>query len=159
MQCAVIEFARNVARLKDAHSTEFNPKTPFPVIDFLPGQSEELDKGGSMRLGAYPCHLKPGSKALEAYGEEVVWERHRHRLEFNNEFRDTLVEAGLVISGTSPDGYLVEVVELRDHPWFVAGQFHPEFKSSPMRPHPLFRDFVRAAQEEKRRLESRRREK
>ncbi|MCH7768285.1 MAG: CTP synthase [Nitrospinae bacterium] len=159
MQCAVIEFARNVARLKDAHSTEFNSKTPFPVIDFLPGQSEELDKGGSMRLGAYPCHLKPGSKAMEAYGEEVVWERHRHRLEFNNEFRDTLVEAGLVISGTSPDGYLVEVVELRDHPWFVAGQFHPEFKSSPMRPHPLFRDFVRAAQEEKRRLESRRREK
>ncbi|MFQ6671922.1 MAG: CTP synthase [Candidatus Tectimicrobiota bacterium] len=158
MQCAVIEFARSVARLKEANSTEFNPKTPYPVIHFLPGQSEELDKGGSMRLGAYPCHLKPGSKASEAYGEEVVWERHRHRFELNNELRDELVEAGLVISGTSPDGSLAEVVEVKDHPWFVAGQFHPEFKSSPMRPHPFFRDFVRAALDEKRRLESGRRE-
>ncbi|MFQ5894116.1 MAG: CTP synthase, partial [Nitrospinota bacterium] len=158
MQCAVIEFARHVARLKEANSTEFNPKTPYPVIHFLPGQSEELDKGGSMRLGAYPCHLKPGSKASEAYGEEVVWERHRHRFELNNELRDELVEAGLVISGTSPDGSLAEVVEVKDHPWFVAGQFHPEFKSSPMRPHPFFRDFVRAALEEKRRLESGRRD-
>ncbi len=156
MQCAVIEFARNVARLKDANSSEFDPKTPYPVIDYLPGQSGELEKGGSMRLGADPCHLKPGSNAMAAYGEEVVWERHRHRLELNNDLRDVLVEAGLVISGTSPDGSLVEVVEVRDHPWFVAGQFHPEFKSSPMRPHPLFRDFVRAALEEKGRLESHR---
>jgi CTP synthase len=155
MQCAVVEFARNVAHLKDANSSEFSPKTPFPVIHYLPGQDEDVDKGGSMRLGAAPCHLKPGSKAYEAYDEEVVWERHRHRLELNNQFRDILVEAGLVVSGTSPDGYLVEMVEIRDHPWFVANQFHPEFKSSPMRPHPLFRDFVRAALEEKHHLASR----
>jgi CTP synthase len=154
MQCAVVEFARNMAHLKDANSSEFNPKTPFPVIHYLPGQTEEIEKGGSMRLGADPCHLKPNLSAYQAYGEEVVWERHRHRFELNNQFRDILVEAGLVVSGTSPDGYLVEVVEIRDHPWFVANQFHPEFKSSPMRPHPLFRDFVRAALEEKRRMDA-----
>jgi len=144
LQCAVIDFARAVAGLEDANSSEFDSSTPYPVVDILAGQ--DLDKmGGTMRLGAYPCKLLPGSKAAEAYGCELVYERHRHRYEVNPRLRRKLTEAGLVCSGESPDGTLVEIVELADHPWFVAGQFHPEFKSRPDRPHPLFREFVRAA--------------
>lgn len=145
MQCATIEFARNVLGLADANSTEFDPRTPAPVIDLMADQRDVVEKGGTMRLGAYPCHLVPGTKAAAAYEVEQVNERHRHRFEFNNRFRDTLHEAGLVFSGTSPDGRLVEIAELRDHPWFVGTQFHPEFRSRPTRPHPLFRDFVGAA--------------
>lgn len=144
MQCAVIEFARNVAGLKGANSSEFGD-TPYPVIDLLPEQKDIEEMGGTMRLGIYPCKLASDSRAYTAYGEELIYERHRHRFEFNNEFREQLTELGLVISGTSPDGRLVEIVELPDHPWFVATQFHPEFKSRPNRPHPLFRDFVGAA--------------
>ncbi|HYI45731.1 MAG TPA: CTP synthase [Actinomycetota bacterium] len=144
LQCAVIDFARAVAGLEDANSSEFDSSTPYPVVDILAGQ--DLDKmGGTMRLGAYPCKLLPGSKAAEAYGCELVYERHRHRYEVNPRLRRKLTEAGLVCSGESPDGTLVEIVELADHPWFVAGQFHPEFKSRPDRPHPLFREFVHAA--------------
>lgn len=142
MQLSVIEFARNVAGMQDANSTEFNENTAYPVIDLLPEQKEIEDKGGTMRLGSYPCKLKVDTKAYEAYNEEIIHERHRHRYEFNNELRETLENQGLVISGTSPDGRLVEIVEVPDHPWFVASQFHPEFKSRPTRPHPLFRDFV-----------------
>jgi len=145
MQCAVIEFARNVCGLKAANSTEFDPETPYPVIDLLPDQRNIEDLGGTMRLGLYPCRLLPGSRAAQAYGVEEVKERHRHRYEFNNRFRDLLEEKGLKVTGTSPDGVLVEVVEIPDHPWFLACQFHPEFKSRPTRPHPLFRAFVGAA--------------
>ncbi len=145
MQVMVVEFARHVFRSKEANSTEFHPETPFPVIDLLPEQRGLDSKGGTMRLGAYPCHLVEGSRAAAAYGETVVHERHRHRFEFNNEFRYTLDEAGLVASGLSADGRLVEIVELRDHPWMLATQFHPEFKSRPNRPHPLFYDFMKAA--------------
>lgn len=145
MQCAVIEFARNVCGLKGAHSTEFEPKTPYPVIDLMPEQKGVKEKGGTMRLGKYPCRLVPGTKAFEAYGEEMIDERHRHRYEFNNDYRDTLGRSGMVIAGQSPDGRLVEIIEIKDHPWFVGVQFHPEFKSRPNRPHPLFRDFVKAA--------------
>ncbi|GAV25258.1 CTP synthetase [Carboxydothermus islandicus] len=142
MQTAVIEFARNVAGLKDANSSEFKPDGPHSVIDLLPEQKEVEQLGGTMRLGLYPCKLVPGTKAHEAYGEEIIYERHRHRYEFNNEYRELLTGLGLVISGTSPDGRLVEIIELSDHPWFVATQFHPEFKSRPNRPHPLFREFI-----------------
>jgi CTP synthase len=146
LQCAVIEFARNVARLEHANSSEFEATTPYPVVDILAGQ--DLDRmGGTMRLGAYPCKLLPGTKAAEAYATELVYERHRHRYEVNPKLRRKLMDAGLVCSGESPDGTLVEMIELADHPWFVAGQFHPEFKSRPDRPHPLFREFVRAALE------------
>ncbi len=145
MQCAVIEFARNVCGLQAANSTEFEPETPYPVIDLLPEQRDIENLGGTMRLGSYPCKLLPGSRAAQAYGVEEVSERHRHRYEFNNKFRDLLEEKGLKITGTSPDGVLVEVVEIPDHPWFLACQFHPEFKSRPTRPHPLFRAFVGAA--------------
>ncbi|MCG0276365.1 MAG: CTP synthase [Thermosediminibacteraceae bacterium] len=145
MQCAVIEFARNVCGLEGAHSTEFDPSTPHPVIDLLPEQKKIEEKGGTMRLGRYPCRLVPGTKAMEAYGEELIGERHRHRYEFNNEYRDILEKAGMVISGLSPDGRLVEIIELKNHPWFVGTQFHPEFKSRPNRPHPLFREFIKAA--------------
>lgn len=145
MQCAVIEFARNVCGLKGAHSTEFEPKTLYPVIDLMPEQKGVKEKGGTMRLGKYPCRLVPGTKAFEAYGEEMIDERHRHRYEFNNDYRDTLGRSGMVIAGQSPDGRLVEIIEIKDHPWFVGVQFHPEFKSRPNRPHPLFRDFVKAA--------------
>jgi CTP synthase len=145
MQLAVIEFARHVAGLAGAHTTEVDEKTPHPVIDFLPEQREIEDKGATMRLGAYPCKLQAGTRAFEAYGEEAISERHRHRYEFNPEYRERLTEAGLVLSGASPDGRLVEVVELPDHPWFVACQCHPEFKSTPFRPHPLFMAFVGAA--------------
>jgi CTP synthase len=144
LQCAVIEFARNVAGLEEANSSEFDASSPFPVVDILAGQ--DLDSlGGTMRLGAYPCRLTDGSKAAEAYGTELIYERHRHRYEVNPRLRRKLEDAGMVCSGESPNGTLVEIIELADHPWFVAGQFHPEFKSRPDRPHPLFRGFVGAA--------------
>jgi CTP synthase len=145
LQCAAVEVARNVLGLTDANSTEFDPRTSAPVIDLMADQRDVFEKGGTMRLGAYPCQLVPGTRAAAAYGVELVNERHRHRFEFNNRFRDALQEAGLVVAGTSPDGRLVEIAELRGHPWFVGTQFHPEFRSRPTRPHPLFRDFVGAA--------------
>jgi CTP synthase len=145
LQCAVVEFARNVAGLEGANSSEFDPETPYPVIDLLPDQHGLADMGGTMRLGLDPARLVKGSVAERAYGDGLIFERHRHRYEVNNRFRRRLEDAGLVVSGTSPDERLVEIVELRDHPWFVAGQFHPEFRSRPNRPHPLFRDFVGAA--------------
>jgi CTP synthase len=145
LQCAVIEFAREVVGSKDVNSTEFDMFTTNPVIDFMPDQRELEDKGGTMRLGLYPARLTPGSKAAEAYGQEVIYERHRHRFEVNNQYRAALESAGMILSGQSPDGRLVEIVELRDHPWFVASQFHPEFKSRPERPHPLFDAFIGAA--------------
>jgi CTP synthase len=145
MQCAVIEYARNVCGLKDAHSTEFNPHTPYPVIDIMPEQLEVEDKGGTMRLGVYPCKVMENTKTWEAYQDEIVYERHRHRFEYNNQFRDQLTSAGLIIGGTLPSGRLVEIVEIVDHPWFLATQFHPEFKSRPTNPHPLFRDFIGSA--------------
>lgn len=145
MQMAVVEFCRNVVKLDGAHSSELNPDTAYPVIDLMPDQLDVEDKGGTMRLGVYPCKVKPGTKAFEAYGDELIYERHRHRYEFNNAYRTAAEEAGLVFSGLSPDERLVEIIELPDHPWFVAGQFHPEFKSRPTNPHPLFREFVKAA--------------
>jgi CTP synthase len=145
MQCAVIEFARNVCGLAGANSREFDPHTPHPVIDLLPDQRAITNLGGTMRLGAYPCRLVPSSKANRAYGVTEISERHRHRYEVNNEYRDALSRNGLLLSGFSPDGNLVETVELPSHPWFVSGQFHPEFKSRPRRPHPLFREFIRAS--------------
>jgi CTP synthase len=145
MQMAVAEFARSVAGMQGANSSEFDAETKYPVIDLLPDQEGVRDKGGTMRLGSSPSKLVPGTKAHAAYGSEVIHERHRHRYEVNNEYRDALTKAGLVISGTTLDEQLVEIIELPDHPWFVACQFHPEFKSRPTRPHPLFRDFVGAA--------------
>lgn len=145
LQCAVIEAARNLCGLEKANSSEFEPATPDPVIDLLPSQREVDEMGGTMRLGLYPCKLEEGTMAYESYDEEVIYERHRHRFEVNNHYRTALQEAGLVFSGLSPDGRLVEIIERHDHPWFLAGQFHPEFKSRPNRPHPLFRDFVGAA--------------
>ena len=156
MQLAVVEFARHLAGFPEAHSTEFSPETPQPVIfllrewfDYKEGmirrRDELSEKGGTMRLGAYPCHLRPGSRAFEAYQREEISERHRHRYEFNLAFRQPLEETGLVFSGLSPDGALVEIIELSDHPWFLGCQFHPEFKSRPMDPHPLFRAFIQAA--------------
>lgn len=145
MQVMCIEFARHVLGSDEPNSTEFDPHTKHPVISLMPDQHTITDLGGTMRLGAYPCVLQPGTKAYAAYGEEVVYERHRHRWEFNNAYRDLLGEAGLVFSGLSPDGRLVEIVELRDHPWMVGSQFHPEFKTRLNRPHPLFRDFIGAA--------------
>ena len=145
LQCAVIEFARDVIGTSDANSTEFDMFTEHPVIDFMPDQREMEDKGGTMRLGLYPARLTPGSKAAAVYGQEVIYERHRHRFEVNNRYRQTLENAGMLLSGQSPDGRLVEIVELKDHPWFVASQFHPEFKSRPERPHPLFDGFVAAS--------------
>lgn len=145
MQMAVVEFARNVAGLKGAHSSELKEDTPYPVIDLMPEQRDIDSLGGTMRLGLYPCKLEEGTKAMESYQDELIYERHRHRYEFNNEFRDKLQELGLIISGVSPDERLVEIVELKDHPWFVAAQFHPEFKSRPTRSHPLFREFIKAA--------------
>ena len=145
MQCAVIDFAREALDAADANSTEFAAFTSTPVIDLMPEQRNIDQMGATMRLGLYPCKLLPGSLAHKAYAEEVVYERHRHRFEFNNEYRESLGEAGMVFSGVSPNGRLVEIVELADHPWFVATQFHPEFRSRPNRAHPLLRDFVRAA--------------
>jgi CTP synthase len=147
MQIAVSEFARHVAGMDGANSTEFDPETPYPVIDLLPEQKEVRDMGGTMRLGADPVKLHAGTRAEEIYGEKVIYERHRHRYEVNNHLRRRLEHAGLVCSGTSPDDRLVEVVELPDHPFFVASQYHPEFKSRPLRPQPLFREFVRASLE------------
>jgi CTP synthase len=145
LQCAVIELARHALDTDDANSTEFDLFTENPVIDFMPDQRDLEDKGGTMRLGLYPARLEPGSKAMAVYGQEVIYERHRHRFEVNNRYRTTLEAAGMVLSGQSPDSRLVEIVELRDHPWFVASQFHPEFKSRPERPHPLFAGLVTAA--------------
>ncbi|MFK2825636.1 CTP synthase [Bacillus sp. B190/17] len=144
MQLASIEYARNVVQLEGANSSEIDPATPYPVIDLLPEQKDVEDLGGTLRLGLYPCKLQKGSKAYEAYQEEVVYERHRHRYEFNNEYREEMEKKGFIFSGTSPDGRLVEIIELEDHPWFVAAQFHPEFTSRPTRPQPLFRGFIEA---------------
>jgi len=145
MQIAVAEFARHVAGMDGANSTEFDPETPYPVIDLLPEQKEVRDMGGTMRLGADPVKLHDDTRAREIYGDAVIYERHRHRYEVNNHLRKRLEHAGLVFSGTSPDDRLVEVIELPDHPFFVASQYHPEFKSRPLRPQPLFREFVGAA--------------
>lgn len=161
MQLAVVEFARNVAGLSGANSTEFDPDTPHPVIYLMREwfnyrtqrveiRDEKCDKGGTMRLGAYPCRLVPGTISHRAYNQEEVFERHRHRYEFNNQYREILTDKGLKIAGLSPDGELVEIVELEDHPWFVGCQFHPEFRSRPMEPHPLFASFIAAALERKR---------
>lgn len=145
MQIAIIEFARNVADLKKANSTEIDANTPHPVIDFLPGQNEFSMLGGTLRLGKYPCKIKAGTKAWDAYQVKEIDERHRHRYEVNNDYRDLLESKGLVICGTSPNGHIVEMIEVEDHPWYVACQFHPEFKSRPNRPHPLFKGFIEAA--------------
>jgi CTP synthase len=145
MQIATIEFARNVLKLEGAHSTEFDPATAHPVIALLDEQQNVTDKGGTMRLGSQPCKLKPGSLAAKLYGSEEIHERHRHRYEFNNTYREAFEAAGLTFSGMSPDGNLVEIVEVPEHPFFVASQFHPEFKSKPNKPHPLFEGFIAAA--------------
>ncbi len=147
LQTAIVEFARSVLGLADAHSSEFAPGTPDPVVDLMPDQRGVTDLGGTMRLGVYPCKVIPGTRAAAAYGEPVVYERHRHRWEVNNRYRVPLREAGMLFSGMSPDDRLVEMIELADHPWFVATQAHPEFRSRPNRAHPLFRDFVGAARE------------
>lgn len=149
MQMAVVEFARNVCKLKKANSTEFDPDTPFPVIHLMETQRAVTEKGGTMRLGAYECLIPADSMCYDIYGETSISERHRHRYEFNNEFRKILEEKGLVAGGVSPDGQLVELVEYRDHNWFVGCQFHPEFKSKPMHPHPLFSSFIKASLEYK----------
>jgi CTP synthase len=145
LQCAVIEYARNVCGLEDSHSSEFAEDASDPVICLLDSQLQVTTKGGTMRLGAYPCVLGKGTRAREIYGEDMISERHRHRFEVNNAYRDLLVRHGLTISGTSPDGSLVEMIEITDHPWFVAGQFHPELKSRPTRPHALFASFIEAS--------------
>ncbi len=147
MHSAVVEFARSVAKLENANSAEFDPDTNHPIIDLMADQNMNGKKGGTMRLGEYPCQLRKGSVAFQAYGNREIFERHRHRYEFNNKYRFQLEEAGMKISGISPNGNLVEIIELLNHPWFLAGQFHPEFKSSPMEPHPLFRDFIAKALE------------
>ena len=145
MQIAVIEFARHVCRWADADSGEFNPESRHKVIDFLPDQSDTVDKGGTLRLGAYPCKIVPGTLMEKCYGKALISERHRHRYEFNNEFREALAAAGLTLSGLSPDGTIVETVEVSGHPFYLGVQFHPEFKSRPQRPHPLFLGFLEAA--------------
>jgi CTP synthase len=147
MQVMVIEFARYALGSAEPNSTEFDASTPYPVIDLLPEQKEIENKGGTMRLGNYPCQLVDGSRAAKAYGQSLVYERHRHRFEFNNQFRDILQKAGMVYSGLSPDGRLVELCELANHPWMISCQFHPEFGSRPSRPHPLFRDFIGVAKD------------
>ena len=148
MQCAVMEFARNVCGIEDAISSEFDADAAHPVIDLMPDQVDVEDKGGTMRLGLYPCKLVDGTRSRELYGEELVYERHRHRYEFNNAYRKQLTDAGLILAGTSPDERLVEIVEVEDHPFFVAVQFHPEFKSRPNNPHPLFYGFIQAMEKE-----------
>jgi CTP synthase len=145
MQLATVEFARNVLGLEGAHSAELDPNTKYPIIDLLPEQKDIEDLGGTLRLGLQPCKLIEGTKVFAAYNDEVVYERHRHRYEFNNEYRQAMEDKGFIFSGTSPDGRLVETIELEDHPWFVASQFHPEFTSRPNRPQPLFRDFIEAS--------------
>lgn len=149
MQLAVVEFARNVAGLKDAHSSEFNADTDFPVIDLMPEQRDIDEKGGTMRLGLYPCKIIDNSRTYEIFKDELIYERHRHRYEFNNEFREILTAKGLKLSGLSPSERLVEIIELPNHPWFIGVQFHPEFKSRPNRPHPLFKDFIKASLKKK----------
>ena len=148
MQIAVIEYSRNVAGITDADSGEFNECCKNKVIDFMPGQSDELDKGGTLRLGAYPCVLKEDTRIAALYGVnggDTISERHRHRYEFNNDYRKVLSENGLTLSGLSPDGELVETIEINDHPFFIGVQFHPEFKSRPNRPHPIFKGFIEAS--------------
>ncbi|MEG4318235.1 MULTISPECIES: CTP synthase [unclassified Microcoleus] len=145
MQCAVIEWARNTAQLQDANSAEFNPDTANPVINLLPEQQDVVDLGGTMRLGLYPCRVNPDTLAFKLYQKEVIYERHRHRYEFNNAYRNLFLESGYAVSGTSPDGRLVEMIELPNHPFFIASQFHPEFQSRPSAPHPLFKGFIQAA--------------
>jgi CTP synthase len=145
MQCAVIEFARNVLGFSDAHSTEFNPESEHPVIDLMEEQTKIINKGGTMRLGAYPCEIDPKSKAFKIYKKKSIMERHRHRYEFNNRFREDFRKAGFTPVGLNTKSDLVEIMELQDHPWFIGGQFHPELKSTVANPHPLFVDFVRAA--------------
>lgn len=145
MQCAVIEWARNTAQLQDANSAEFNPDTANPVINLLPEQQDVIDLGGTMRLGLYPCRVNPDTLAFKLYQKEVIYERHRHRYEFNNAYRNLFLESGYAVSGTSPDGRLVEMIELPNHPFFIASQFHPEFQSRPSAPHPLFKGFIQAA--------------
>ena len=147
MQMAIVEFARHVLGYADAHSSELNPNTTHPVIHIMPDQHNVTDLGGTLRLGAYKCVLDENSKAYELYGEKVIEERHRHRYEVNNEYRDVLIENGMQLCGISPDGRIVEMIELKDHPWFVATQAHPEFKSRPNKPHPLFKGFIAAALE------------
>ena len=145
MQIAIIEFARNVLELDGANSAEIDPETRYPVIDFLPEKKNLTDLGGTLRLGKYPCVLNPESKSYELYGADEIWERHRHRYEVNNKFRDALLSHGMIFAGTSPNNHIVEMIEIPEHPWFVACQFHPEFKSRPNKPHPLFRGFVTAS--------------
>lgn len=149
MQLAIVEFARNAGGLENAHSTEIDPETPYPVIDLMSDQENIDNLGGTMRLGLCPCKLDKDTKAMDIYGEEIIYERHRHRYEFNNKFKDKLIKKGLVFSGMSPDETLVEIVELEGHPWFLGCQFHPEFKSRPTKAHPLFYDFIKAAKEYK----------
>lgn len=149
MQIAIIEFARNVLNMQDANSSEINPQTPYPVIDLLPEQKNVENMGGTMRLGQYPCVLNPDSKSYGLYKESMIYERHRHRYEVNNDYREELLNGGMIFAGTSPDKHIVEMVEIPTHPWFVAAQFHPELKSRPNRPHPLFTGFVTAAFEHK----------
>ena len=145
MQCAVIEFARNVIGLKDAHSSEMSKTTKNPVIDLMEGQKKVTAKGGTMRMGEYSCNLKKSTKAYSVYGKASIKERHRHRYEFNNKYLDKFEAAGMLASGLNPDGNLVEIVEVKDHPWFIGVQFHPELKSTVENPHPLFVKFVKAA--------------
>ena len=145
MQMAAVEFARHVLCLTGAHTSEVDPNTPYPVIDLMPDQRNVDEKGGTMRLGQYPCRLREGSLAREAYGAQDIFERHRHRWEFNNLYREKFEQAGMRVAGVNPDRDLVEVIELSGHPWFVGVQYHPEFKSRPNRPHPLFKGFVSAA--------------
>lgn len=147
MQIAIIEFARNVLKMQGANSAEINPETPFPLIDILPEKKNISNLGGTLRLGQYPCILNEKSKSYQLYGEKEIFERHRHRYEVNNDYRDSLLQGGMIFAGTSPDNHIVEMIELPEHPWFVACQFHPEFKSRPNKPHPLFRGFVTAAAE------------
>ena len=147
MQLSIVEFARHVIGLEGAHSIELDPNTPYPVIALMPDQNGVEDIGGTLRLGSCPCVLDKTSKAYELYGEELIHERHRHRYEVNNDFRSTLVDHGMALSGLSPDGRIVEIIELPNHPFFIATQAHPELKSRPNRPHPLFKGFVAAALE------------
>ncbi len=148
MQMAVVEFARNVAGLHDANSSEFG-ETPYPVIDLMPDQRDIDEMGGTMRLGVYPCKIIENTMIKSIYADELIYERHRHRYEFNNEYRDIFIKNGMTLSGLSPSGKLVETIEIKEHPWFIGVQFHPEFKSRPNKPHPLFKDFIRAAYEYK----------
>jgi len=145
MQCAVIEYARNVLKFTNANSVEFDENTDYPVIDYMMEQKKIKNYGGSMRLGSYLCQLNEDSNAYRAYGVKEVYERHRHRLEFNNVYKDKFIQAGMNIGGINPDKNLVEIVEIKSHRWFIGCQFHPEFKSKPFKPHPLFVDFIKAS--------------